>query len=268
MKPFMKWAGGKRQLLEELVKRLPKSYDCYYEPFLGCGALLLHLKPEKAVAGDVNRQLINLWLQIKDNLPLLLQEVRWFNQTPCTKDRYVKMRYEYNLLKNRDSVATGSAALWLNAHCFNGLYRVNSKGDFNVPWNRKTTGCSLDIENLTVMSSYLKRVDIKARDYKETCAAAEEGDFVYFDPPYDPLSDTAGFTAYTEGDFGVKDQEELAAFVYDLTKRNVFVMLSNNDTPLIRQLYFPYKIETVEVKRNINRDGNNRTSSEVIITNY
>lgn len=268
MKPFMKWAGGKRQLLDELVKRLPKQYGCYYEPFLGCGALLLHLHPEKAVAGDINKQLINLWLQIRDKLPVLLQEVRWFDQHPCTKNRYVKFRYEYNLLKDRNSVAVAATTLWLNAHCFNGLYRVNSKGDFNVPWNKKTDGRILDINNLQEMATYLTRVDIKHRTYKETCATAEEGDFVYLDPPYDPVSDTASFTAYTEGDFTKRDQEELATFVHDLTKRNVLVMLSNNDTPLIRNLYLPYNIDTVSVKRNINRNGNNRTGNEVIVTNY
>jgi len=268
MKPFMKWAGGKRQLLTELLKRLPKQYGCYYEPFLGCGALLLHLHPERAVAGDVNKQLINLWLQVRDNLPVLLQEIRWFDRTSCNKDRYIKMRHEYNLLKDRDSVAAAAAALWLNAHCFNGLYRVNKQGDFNVPWNKKTGSCVLDIDNLTDMAAYLTMVDIKQRSYQETCSAAEEGDFVYLDPPYDPVSDTASFTSYTEGDFGRKDQEELAAFVHELTKRKVFVMVSNNDTPLIRTLYLPYNIEAVSVKRNINSNGDKRTGNEVIITNY
>lgn len=268
MKPFMKWVGGKRQLLEELLKRLPLNYGCYYEPFLGCGALLLHLEPERAIVGDVNKQLINLWLQIRDNLSILLQEVRWLDQTPCTKDRYVKVRYEYNLLKERSSTAIAATTLWLNAHCFNGLYRVNSDGDFNVPWNKKTTGSPLDVNNLQTMSSYLKKVDIKIRDYKETCATVEEGDFVYFDPPYDPVPDTIGFTEYTGNGFETKDQEELAALVHDLTERNVSVMLSNNDTPLIRNLYSPYKIETVQVRRNVNRDGTNRKGQEVIITNY
>ena len=118
------------------------------------------------------------------------------------------------------------------------------------------------------MSSYLTRVDIKVRDYKETCATVEEGDFVYFDPPYDPIPDNVGFTEYTGNKFDTKDQEELAAFVNSLTERNVFVMLSNNDTPLIRNLYLPYKIETVQVRRNVNRDGTNRKGQEVIITNY
>lgn len=268
MKPFMKWAGGKRQLLEELTKRIPKDYNYYYEPFLGCGALLLQLQPEKAIIGDINKQLINLWLQIRDNPSILLQEIRWFDQTPCTKDRYIKMRYEYNLLKDKDSVAVGASILWLNAHCFNGLYRVNSKGDFNVPWNRKTEGCNINVDNLKEISTYLTRVNIEHRPYQETCSTVEEGDFVYFDPPYDPISNTAHFTAYTEENFIREDQERLAAFVHELTCRNVSVMVSNNDTPLIRQLYSPYKIETVQVKRNINRNGNSRISNEVIITNY
>ena len=268
MKPFMKWAGGKRQLLNELTQRLPKQYGCYYEPFLGCGALLLHLTPEKAVVGDINARLINLWLQIRDNLSVLLREISWFEKMPCTQVRYNNMRHEYNLLKDKNSISAAATLWWINAHCFNGLYRVSANGNFNVPWNKKENTVQPDIDNLQKISTYLTRVDIGARSYQDTCATVEEGDFVYFDPPYDPISDTARFTSYTEQNFVRADQEELAAFVADLTKRNVMVMISNNDTPLIRNLYSSYKIETVVARRAINADGQNRKGSEVIITNY
>lgn len=268
MRPFMKWAGGKRQLLDELTQRLPKQYGCYYEPFLGCGALLLHLAPEKAVIGDINARLINLWLQIRDNLSVLLREISWFEKIPCTQVRYNNMRYEYNLLKDKNSISTAATLWWINAHCFNGLYRVSTNGNFNVPWNKKENTVQPDIDNLRKISTYLTRVDIGARSYQDTCVTVEEGDFIYFDPPYDPISDTARFTSYTEQNFVRADQEKLAALVHSLTKRNVMVMVSNNDTPLIRNLYSPYKIETVVARRAINADGQNRKGSEVIITNY
>lgn len=267
MKPFMKWVGGKRQLLKEITSRMPKQYNCYYEPFLGCGTLILDLQPEKAVAGDINKQLINLWLQIRDNPLLIVQELSWLNHYPCDKSRYIQVRHEYNNLKHVLSPATAATTLWLNAFCFNGLYRLNSKGDFNVPWNKKTTPPEYDIENLLNISNYLKRVDISCRSYQDTCATVEEGDFVYFDPPYDPVSSTANFTAYA-GSFGEQEQKELAALFKQLSDRNVFVMLSNNDTPFIRQLYDGFTIETIKVKRNINSDSSKRTGSEVIITNY
>ena len=268
MKPFMKWAGGKRQLLDELVQRLPEHYNRYYEPFLGCGALLLHLHPKQAVAGDINKQLINIWLQIRDNVKTVIQELRWLEQIPATKERYLKVRNDFNLLKERQSVSLAAALLWLNAHCFNGLYRVNKNtGNFNVPWNQRQNVCTPDIDNLCEMSEYLKTVDITVRPYQETCNAAEEGDFVYLDPPYAPLTKTS-FTAYSQDEFGEREQEKLAAFFRILTERKVFVMLSNHDTPSVRKLYSSYNINTIQVRRNINSDGNNRKGVEVIVTNY
>ena len=133
------------------------------------------------------------------------------------------MRYEYNLLKDKNSISAAATLWWINAHCFNGLYRVSSNGNFNVPWNQKENIVQPDISNLQEIATYLTRIDIGARSYQSTCATVEEGDFVYFDPPYDPISDTARFTSYTEQNFVRADQEELAAFVADLTKRNVMV---------------------------------------------
>lgn len=268
MKPLMRWAGGKRQLLKQLVDRLPKNYGCYYEPFLGCGALLLHLQPERAVVGDINSKLINLWLQVKNNLDVLLQEVSWFNRKNCTKEYYIKVRTEHNLLKDNHSIAAAASMLWLNAHCFNGLYRLDTKGNFNVPWDKRESIRIPDISNLKEISAYLTKVDIATRNYKDTCFSVKEGDFVYFDPPYDPASKTSRFTSYTGEEFTKKDQEELAHFFDYLTERNVFAMLSNNDTPLVRSLYASYRIDSIEARRSINNDGTKRKGMEVIITNY
>ena len=269
MIPFLKWAGGKRQLLETLRLHIPSSYDVYYEPFLGAGALFLDTKPKTAVLGDVNKQLINLWCHVRDNLDILLLTISWLDRTPCTKERYKLIRKQYNSLKEEQSFAVAAAMLWLNKHCYNGLWRVNSKGNFNVPWNNKTGGCNLDIENLTMISAFLQgQVTINNAPYQETCAAVKKDDFIYFDPPYDPVSKTASFTAYTKEAFGDSDQQGLAAFVRTLSEKQAKVLISNNDTPLIRELYSDYDIIAVPVRRNISRDGSTRTGQEVLIKNY
>jgi len=269
MIPFLKWAGGKRQLLETLRINIPSSYDVYYEPFLGAGALFLDIKPKTAVLGDINKQLINLWCYVRDNLGILLLIISWLDRTPCTKERYQLIRKQYNNLKDEQIAATAAAMLWLNKHCFNGLWRVNSKGEFNVPWNKKEDGCNLDLENLAMISTFLQgSVTIKNAPYQEICSSAAAGDFVYLDPPYDPVSKTANFTSYTQDLFSDKDQQELAALVKELSKKQVKVMISNNDTDFVRELYKDYDITAVPVRRSISRDGTTRTGKEVLIKNY
>lgn len=269
MTPFLKWAGGKRQLLETLKSNMPKDYNVYYEPFVGAGALFLSVQPTVAVLGDTNKQLINLWLNVRDNLDILILAISWLDRTSCTKERYQLIRKQYNSLKDKQITATAATMLWLNKHCFNGLWRVNSKGDFNVPWNKKKDGCNLDLENLTLISTFLQgSITIKNAPYQETCSSAIAGDFVYLDPPYDPVSKTANFTAYTQDSFSDKDQQELATLVKELSEKQVKVMISNNDTDFIRELYKDYDITAIPVRRSISRDGTTRTGKEVLIKNY
>lgn len=271
MAPFLKWAGGKRQIADFLRSFFPKRRKRYFEPFLGAGTMLLTIQPKEAFVGDLNENLINLWLQVKNNPRLLLTFINWLDATePVDNDRYLQIRDEYNLLKGRKTPAMAAAMLWLNKHCYNGLYRVNGYGNFNVPWDKKDSKTSIDPSNILEISRFLNlnNIDIEHRNYKETCATATKGDFVYFDPPYDPLSLTAKFTSYTAEKFGTEDQEELAAFFKELSDRGVKVMLSNNDTPLIRKLYGDFIIKEVLVRRSINRKGQKRKGKEIIVMNY
>lgn len=271
MSPFIKWAGGKRQLIPVLLQHMPSSYNRYFEPFLGAGALFLHLMPVNAFVGDINGSLINLWLQVRDNLENVLKQLNILDAVPCTKERYLSVRERFNLVKDNDSAESAADMLWLNKHCFNGLWRVNKKGDFNVPWNRKTDGCNVRVEDLAQLSVYLKHVNIACRSYNLTCDVIKRDDFVYLDPPYDPVSTTANFTNYTEEGFDEGDQRVLAAYVAWLTRKGAKVLLSNNNTGLIRELYGNnnnYTVIPVNVRRSINSDSSKRKGNEVIIKNF
>ena len=160
--------------------------------------------------------------------------------------------------------------IWINKHCFNGLYRVNSKGLFNVPYNNRVSGTSFDEQNLINIGKYLQEadVDIRCGDFEEACKGIQKGDFVYFDSPYVPVSDTANFTDYTKDGFTGDDHVRLARLAQNLTEKGVKVMLSNHDVPMVRELYWGFRIESIDVKRLINRDASKRTGKEVIITNY
>lgn len=268
MKPFMKWVGGKSQLLPVLREKVPEKYGTYYEPFIGCGALLLDIQPEIAVIGDVNRQLLNVWHQIKEDPEKIITVIDFIDRYPADKEKYLGIRNDYNktIAAERFSFVTAAYTIWLNKHCFNGLYRVNSQGAFNVPWNNDIGKTSLDIQNLLEISRYLQKVDIRTGDYEITCRDTEPADFIYCDPPYAPVSKTADFTNYNSIGFGWSEQERLAAFVRN--KDYCYVMVSNNDTPEIRRLYEGFNIQSVSARRSVNSVGTARTGQEVIITNY
>lgn len=270
--PAIKWAGGKTQLLNIITENLPDSYNNYYEPFIGGGAVLLSVKPEKALINDINEQLINLYIQIRDSVDDILNKINNLDSVPCTKEFYYSIREQYNqkILSGEKDAQAAALMIWLNKHCFNGLYRVNSKGLFNVPFNNRVKGKSVDESNIRAISDYLNqaRVNITCMDFEEACTTVSAGDFVYFDSPYVPESETAYFTDYAKGGFSLEDHKRLSKLFKCLDEKGAKIMLSNNDVPLVRELYEGYKIQSFAVKRMINRNANKRTGKEVLITNY
>ena len=270
--PFVKWAGGKKQILPQLKERMPESYGRYFEPFIGGGALLLDVQPANAVINDVNSQLLNVYRQLKSDPEKVISILKEMDKSVCDKGHYLSIREIYNgkILNHELDPECAALTIWVNKHCFNGLYRVNSKGLFNVPYNNRATGSSMNEQNLRDIGRYLREADVEIRegDFEAACVDAEEGDFVYFDSPYVPVSTTANFTAYAKTGFGYEDHCRLAELCKHLSSKGVKVMLSNNNVELIHKLYDGFRIEPVDVRRAINRDASKRTGEEVIITNY
>lgn len=272
MSPFVKWAGGKKQLLERLREHAPKEFGTYYEPFIGGGAFLLDFQPEKAVINDVNEQLLNVYVQLKNNAEAVIEAIARYDAVECDTDYYMAVRELYNRKIAMHELDADCAALmiWINKHCFNGLYRVNSKGLFNVPYNNKRNGVSVDADNLRTIGMYLRefQVIIRQGDFELACEDVKPGDFVYFDSPYIPVSETANFTDYTKDGFLFEDHKRLAELFRRLDSAGAYLMLSNHNVPLVYELYQGFKIEEVDVRRNINRDASKRVGKEVIITNF
>ena len=272
-KPFVKWAGGKRQVINELLKYVPDEFDTYYEPFVGGGALLFELSPKKAVINDSNEELMNVY-------NVLCNEEKFKKMCNLLNSYETKHSEEfYYNIRNKDRSKTAfnrlsdytraARTIYLNKACFNGLYRVNSKNEFNVPFGKKTHVNTYEGSNLITVSNYLTMNDVKilSVDFEEAVKDAKKGDFVYFDPPYD--SDTKSFTSYTETGFDKSEQTRLARAFKELDKKGVYVMLSNHSTVLVNELYKDYHIYTIEAKRNINANGKKRGKvEELIITNY
>jgi len=273
MQPFIKWAGGKRQLLPEIMDRLPKEFNNYYEPFIGGGALLLELQPKNAVIGDVNKTLITTYKIIEetpnDLMKVLSEYETKHNNSDDKKVFYYEMRDSFNekLENNIYDIYTSALFIYLNKTCFNGLYRVNSKGLFNVPFNNKKEVKIYDTDNIRDISKYMKHVDAAVRDFEETCRTACKGDFVFFDSPYVPLNDDS-FQSYTKEGFSLEEHVRLSNLYKELSDKGIYCMLTNHNTKLINDLYKDFNIDVVNVKRLINRDANKRTGEEVIITNY
>ncbi|KKP41455.1 MAG: adenine methylase protein [Parcubacteria group bacterium GW2011_GWA2_33_14] len=273
-KPFVKWVGGKRQLLTQFrlmnlyppEKFNPKSGK-YFEPFVGGGAVFFDLLPETAYLSDLNNELVVTYNVIKNDVENLIKSLK---KHKLDKEYFLKIRAQ-NPEKLSD-LNTASRFIYLNRTCFNGMYRVNSKGGFNVPFGKYTNPLICDENNLRKASKALKNVEIKKQDYKEVLKKAKKGDFVYFDPPYYPVSKTASFTSYTSEAFLDKEQIELRNTFVELHKRGCFVMLSNSDTPFINKIYSEPKglrITKVQAGRAINSDASKRGKiTEVLVTNY
>lgn len=264
LKPILKWVGGKRQLLDKILPLIPQDIDTYYEPFAGGLAVLLALQPNKAVVNDLNRDLINFYIDVKNNPDELVNKIKAFKNE---KEEFYKIRSmdrneEYSSL---DSVIKSARFYYLNKTAYNGLYRVNSSGFFNAPYGAYKT-FSLDEDNLKGVSNYFKKHKVKFynKSYEKVLKNVKCGDFVYLDPPY---FDT--FTQYTKGQFGKDEQIKLKKWCDKLNKKGVKFLLSNSDTEFINDLYKDYKIEKVVVKRYINCDGKNRNNfTEVLVRNY
>ena len=272
LSPFVKWAGGKRQLLNELMTRVPLEFNNYLEPFLGGGTLLLNLQPKSASVNDINSQLINVYRAIKSDANELIRAVGDLDLIDSNKEVYYERREAFNQKIHKKELDVEAAALfiWLNKHCFNGLYRVNKSGLFNVPYNNKVSGKSIIPSNLEAMSQYFQENNIEFynTDFMDITAKAKVGDFVYFDSPYIPESTTANFTDYTKDGFSYEDHLRLANNFIELDKQGVKLMLSNNNVPLVHELYEGYYITEVDVKRAINSKATKRKGKEIIVTNY
>ena len=270
--PFVKWAGGKRQLIPQIRERMPKKYEDYYEPFVGGGAVIFDLLPANALINDINKALINTYRQIRDIPEKFIADVNRLDKEMPEDGRayYYSLRELYNdkLMKSEYDLELASLFVFINKHCFNGLYRVNGKGLFNVPYNnsRRT---SIDEEAIMEISKYLKDVKIVDGDFEKACKDAKRGDFIFFDSPYAPLNPTS-FESYTKEGFDVESHKRLSRLYDDLTDRGCYCMLTNHNTQLIYELYGNkgYKIDVVSVKRMINSDASNRVGQEVIICNY
>jgi DNA adenine methylase len=275
VRPFLKWAGGKRQLLPEIRKHVPRDFGTYFEPFVGAGAVLFDLQPPRAVINDANEELINCYRVIKSN-PEELIRLAGEHERNDSKEYFdglsaLDRQPGFHSLPDE---ARAARVIYLNKTCFNGLYRVNKKGQFNAPYrNHEKTPQIVDPEAIRAVSLYLNGagVEIMRGDFREAVAAAEAGDFVYFDPPYDPVSESASFTGYASGGFGRAEQERLKKVCDDLTRSGCRVLVSNSDTDFVRDLFRNrkrYTVREVKARRNINSVGAGRGKvGELLIYN-
>lgn len=267
-RPFLKWAGGKTQLLPELMHRIPEEFNNYYEPFCGRGALFYELQPVKAYISDINEELINSYIIVRDKVEDLIKSLskHVYESNYFYKLRNLDRALDY---KNWSNIEKASRLIYLNKTCFNGLYRVNSKGEFNVPFGRYTNPKICDSVNLRACSQALKGVSIDVSPFETIVAKAQAGDFVYFDPPYAPLSATSNFTSYSKDKFDLEMQVKLRDVCDALDKKKVKFMLSNSSAPLVLELYKDYTVEKVAAVRAINSKASNRGEVlEVIVRNY
>ncbi|MXX31310.1 MAG: DNA adenine methylase [Chloroflexi bacterium] len=272
-KPFLKWAGGKTALLPELLQAAPQQIETYYEPFLGGGALFFALQAEgrfrRAVLSDSNKELVNAYVQVRDNVEGLIRALKVHQRK--YREAEDRAEYYYTIRAKKLTCSLGGAAnlIFMNKTGYNGLYRVNSKGKFNVPHGRYKNPTICDEQNLRAASEALQGVELRVADFGECVRRAGPGDFVYFDPPYVPVSDTAHFTAYTSSDFDTSEQKRLAQTANWCTLRGASVVLSNSDHPGVAELYRGrcFKIQHVNAPRNINSKSNRRSAvREYLIT--
>ena len=274
VKPFLKWAGGKRQLQEVLRANLPSQWDrnskSYFEPFIGGGAMLFDLQPLRATISDRNHHLINCYEVIRDAVDELIEELKKHSNEES---------YYYNLrdwdrndtLSKKNRIESAARIIFLNKTCYNGLFRVNAAGQFNVPFGRYKNPNIVDISGLKAVSEYLDnhKINILNEDFQSAVSKAESGDFIYFDPPYDPVSSTASFTSYYVDKFDQAEQIRLKETVDELNQRGCYILLSNAHTDFIRDLYSDYQQVKVAANRSINSVATKRGSvEEVLIKNY
>ncbi|HEM3669171.1 TPA: DNA adenine methylase [Streptococcus suis] len=272
LQPFTKWTGGKRQLLPVIKSLMPDNYNSYFEPFIGGGAVFFELIPKKAIINDFNSELINCYRQIKDN-PQKLIELLVEHQKNNSKDYYLELRSVDRDDRIHAMTDTERAAriMYMLRVDFNGLYRVNSKNQFNVPYGRYKNPKIVDSDLILSISQYLNNnnITILTGDFEKAVEDAGAGDFVYFDPPYIPLSETSAFTSYTHEGFSYEDQVRLRDVFRKLDKKGAYVMLSNSSSPLVEELYKGFNVHKVEATRTNGAKASSRGKiSEFIVTNY
>lgn len=271
LSPLLKWVGGKRQLLSDIIPMIDNKCSTYVEPFIGGGAVLFRMQPKKAIINDYNHELINVYKVVRDNLDELL-ELLYIHQANNSAEYYYEVRAwdrsEY--LNKMSNIEKAARIIYLNKTCYNGLYRVNSAGQFNSPYGRYKNPNIVNEAVLKAVSNYFKNndIDIRNGDYKDTLINLDKSSFVYLDPPYMPISSSSSFTGYTEGGFGYNRQVELKQECDKLTQQGIRFVQSNSDCDEIRELYKEYKIKTVKAKRSINSVAKRRGEiNEVLIYN-
>lgn len=270
IKPILKWVGGKRQLLPELLPLIP-DFDNYCEPFIGGAAMLLSLQPKSATINDYNAELMNVYRVIRDDVEALITDLKKHENTP---EYFYEMRgkdRDKRVYSHLSPMKRASRVIYLNKTCFNGLYRVNAAGQLNAPFGAYKNPNIVNEEGLRAVSTYLRsaNVTILQGDYAAALENLPEGTFVYLDPPYDPISETAAFTGYTQGGFSRLDQIKLREACDTLNERGIKFMLSNSATDFIKDQYSEYHIQIIKAKRAINCKGSRRgTVDEVVVTNY
>lgn len=273
--PVLKWVGGKRQLLDEIIPIIPKKYSTYVEPFLGGAAVLFELQPNKAIINDYNKELINVYCVIRDFPEELINELEKHREN--NSEEYF---YQIRSLDRSDNffyltdIERAARIIYLNKTCYNGLYRVNSSGQFNSPYGKYKNPNIVNEVTIRAVSKYLNKnkIQIKNGDYKDVLKGLRKGAFVYLDPPYMPISSSSSFTGYTEGGFDYEKQKELRDECLKLNKKGIKFLLSNSYCPEILELYNDkdiFKIIEVKAKRNINSKADKRGEiKEVLIYNY
>lgn len=268
--PFLKWVGGKRQLMNEIEPLIPSKISTYYEPFIGGGAVFLNQQPKRAVINDYNDELINVYKMVRDNVEELIEDL-------ATHENESEYFYKIRLQDREEgfdelsALKRASRVIYLNKTCFNGLYRVNSSGEFNTPFGRYKSPNIVNEPVLRAVSKYLQNNDIQllSGDFEDALKGARKGAFVYLDPPYDPLSKSSNFTGYVEGGFGSDQQERLRDTCIKLHQKGVNFLLSNSATPFIKDLYQDFEIIEVGAKRHINSVASKRGEvTEVLVRNY
>jgi DNA adenine methylase len=269
--PPLKWVGGKRQLLPVIRKYIPNAFSMYYEPFFGGGAVLFDLQPQKAVVNDINEELINLYIVIRDNIDNLLYESA---QHKNTSEYFYYLRgldRDKEMYNQLSPIKKASRMHYLNKTCYNGLFRVNQAGEFNAPFGRYINPNIINEDTLRAVSEYLNNSDItfKCTDFINAVDGIDKDSFVYLDPPYDPISDSSNFTGYATNGFNRGEQIRLKNLCENLDKMGVRFLLSNSDTEFIRELYSKFNIVIIQAKRAVNSNPNKRGEiNEVLVRNY
>lgn len=269
--PILKWAGGKRQLLPQLLNLIPADFDCYFEPFLGAGAVFLALEPKKAIVNDTNIELINVYRVIKENPEALIDLLKNYERSHCPQFYYSIRNLDRDIesFSQLSNLNKAARTIYLNRTCYNGLYRVNKSGFFNTPIGHNSSIQIVNERGIYGISRFLNESDVSFLmvDYKEALKGVSSSDFVFLDPPYYPLQQDS-FLRYDSSYFGKKQQEELKRVFDELTYNGIKVIETNSDCTEIRDLYCDYNLIEVEVRRNINSIASGRRGKELIILNY